>query len=388
MKLIQFNKKKYRKTNKGKNKVIKYNKVNNKVNNSNKLLLNIKYGHKYKNNNKKYVLEQISKLYRDLILLSYISTIINKIYKNKKCNIYNESNNIFKKQYTHFYNLKPLKTNLNKLNKHNKYDRLSKDKIEDIRKQLYLKYVLDEQLRDIILNEMKDKKILEPYYKQNLKFNNLDNNNENELLTYPTNYKPNRGLNKQHKLKKIGLENKILFNLEGGFVEAIGKDLEFKKPEGTEGGPYLMRLTEKGDKPITGDDMKKTIDEIITILSDLRYLDDAKDAYGPTVLLNYFTGNIDDLKSYFKYKFFPKFYSTNPPMIKFGEIFKRWDNIVDVLNVYKNDKKIKKEWAVDKGLKPEDVLKPGFLDKFADKFDSLDQKFQQAKRFKNRQFTL
>jgi hypothetical protein len=188
----------------------------------------------------------------------------------------------------------------------------------------------------------------------------------------------------------LGLENKLIYNLQGGFLglDKAAKELEFNKPENVEGGPYLMRLTEKGDKPITGDDMKKTIEEIIKILEDLRYLDDAKEAYGPTVLLNYFTGNVDDLKSYFKYKFFPKFYSTNPPMIKFGEIFKRWDNIVDILNIYKNDRKIKKEWAVDKGLKSEDVLKPGFLDKFAEKLDSLDQKFQKAKRFKNRQFTL
>lgn len=181
---------------------------------------------------------------------------------------------------------------------------------------------------------------------------------------------------KQYKLKtqtKTKFKN-IDSILKGGVDGNYGND-------NSEGGPYLQRLTKKGNQPITGDDMAKTMEEIITILSDLRYLDDAKDAYGPTVLLNYFMGNEDDLKSFLRYRFLPKFVKVNqfPPKIEFGELYDRWDNIVDLLNVYKNDKRIKNEWAVSKGLKPEDVLKPTFIDKLADKMDAADQKFQKLK---------
>lgn len=169
---------------------------------------------------------------------------------------------------------------------------------------------------------------------------------------------------KQPKFKNI---NSILKGGDDGFND--------------NGGPYLQRLTKKGNLPITGDDISKTMEEIITILSDLRYLDDAKDAYGPTVLLNYFMGNEEDLKNFLRYRFLPKFVKVNqfPPKIEFGELYSRWDNIVDLLNIYKNDKRIKNEWAVSKGLKPEDVLKPTFIDKLADKIDAADLKFQKFK---------
>lgn len=146
-------------------------------------------------------------------------------------------------------------------------------------------------------------------------------------------------------------------------------------------GPYLQRLISKGDQPITGDDMAKTLEEIITILSDLRYLDDAKEAYGPTVLINYFMGNTDDLKSYLRYKLLPNFVQTNtfPPKIEFKKLYDRWDNIVDLLNLYKNDKKIKTEWAVSQGLKSQDALKDNFIDKLAGTIDAADQKFQKYK---------
>ena len=70
-------------------------------------------------------------------------------------------------------------------------------------------------------------------------------------------------------------------------------------------------------------------------------------------------------------------------MINIKKIYERWDNIVDFLNLYKHDKKIKNEWAVSKGLKPEDVLKPTFIDNLADKIDAIDTKYQSFKQKSN-----
>ena len=170
------------------------------------------------------------------------------------------------------------------------------------------------------------------------------------------------------KIKKTKKKDK-LFNLKGG--------------EAGEDGPYLQRLTGKGDEPITGNDVSKTLEEILEILGDIRHLDDFKGAKEPTVLLNYLNGNQESLKSYLRYSYAPKFYSINPPMINIKKIYERWDNIVDVLNLYKHDKKIKNEWAVSKGLKPEDVLKPTFIDNLADKIDAIDTKYQNFKQKTN-----
>ena len=179
----------------------------------------------------------------------------------------------------------------------------------------------------------------------------------------------NQNLNKLKKYVNIKITKKEKYNLKGG--------------ESGEDGPYLQRLTSKGDEPITGNDVSKTLEEILEILGDIRQLDDFKGAKEPTVFLNYLNGNTDSLKSYLRYSYAPKFYSLNPPMINIKKIYERWDNIVDLLNLYKHDKKIKNEWAVSKGLKPEDVLKPTFIDNLADKIDAIDTKYQSFKQKTN-----
>lgn len=145
-------------------------------------------------------------------------------------------------------------------------------------------------------------------------------------------------------------------------------------------GPYLQRLTTKGDEPITGNDMAAVVEEITTLLDDVQYLDDAPNVKGFNALFKFFNGDPAGLKQHLRYSLGPQFYSTFPPAIHFSKIMERWDNIVDLLNAYKNDRKIKLKFAVEKGLQPSDVLQPTFLDKFADKLDTFDQKFQKARQ--------
>lgn len=173
--------------------------------------------------------------------------------------------------------------------------------------------------------------------------------------------------------KKIKHLNKLIEN------SIKGKKSKKLLKGGEVTGPYLQRLTTKGENPITGDDMAKVVEEITTLLDDVQYLDDAPNVKGFNAMFKYFNGDPDGLKQHLRYSLGPQFYSTFPPMINVGKIMERWDNIVDLLNAYKNDKKIKLQFAVEKGLKPDDVLQPTFLDKFADKLDSFDQKFQKAK---------
>lgn len=175
--------------------------------------------------------------------------------------------------------------------------------------------------------------------------------------------KSTKKVNSLNKLIEKSLKIKTKKQLTGGVVR----------------GPYLQRLTTKGSDPITGDDMAKVVEEITTLLDDIQYLDDAPNVKGFNALFKFFNGDVDGLKQHLRYSLGPQFYSSFPPAIHIGKIMERWDNIVDLLNAYKNDKKIKLQFAVEKGLKPADVLKPSFLDKFAEKLDSFDQKFQKVK---------
>ena len=234
---------------------------------------------------------------------------------------------------------------------------------------------IDNHMIEIIIVISKNKnnfvKLFKKYLLKNRKINKKEKMTIEEIYKYNKNnikYKSKKKKISKLKIKKTKKKNK-LFDLKGG--------------EAGEDGPYLQRLTGKGDEAITGNDVSKTLEEILEILGDIRHLDDFKGAREPTVFLNYLNGNQDSLKSYLRYYYAPKFYSLNPPMIHIKKLFERWDNIVDVLNLYKNDKKIKNEWAVSKGLKPEDVLKPTFIDNLADKLDAIDTKYQKFKRRTN-----
>lgn len=210
----------------------------------------------------------------------------------------------------------------------------------------------------------------------------LDNPNSNKThvginldLLYKT-------LNKLYKnantstLSKNSNRNSVsdLTNQEGGVMPA---------------GPYLQRLTTIGDQPITGNDMAKAIEEIITVLNDMQYLqedDGGPNIRGFNVLLNYFNGNTENMKYFLRYYFAPKFYHGTPPFIKFDEIGKRLDNIIDFLNIYKNDKRIKTQFAVETGVKPQSALQETMADKLISKWDKLDQDYNRFNMYRRLQF--
>ncbi len=153
------------------------------------------------------------------------------------------------------------------------------------------------------------------------------------------------------------------------------------------GGPYLQRLTEKGDKPITGYDFAKALDEMMTMMSSLQY---TKDFSGQPLLLSdvtrgldWFRGNDWGLKYYVRNYWARKFYSLYPPSINIGEILSRWDNIVDYLNMYTDDKRIRREYANEMGYPVKETEKDRFLQAFARKYDMADRMFMQARNKTN-----
>ena len=153
-------------------------------------------------------------------------------------------------------------------------------------------------------------------------------------------------------------------------------------------GPYLQRLTTIGDRPITGNDMAKAIDEIVTILNDLQYLqeDGGPVIRGFKVLLNYFNGDKEDMQYFIRYYMAPELFTTFPPSINFDSIGKRLDNIIDFLNIYKNNKRIETEFQVEQGFVPKSKLKDSFFDKTIEKLDNFDQSYHELNRRRKLQF--
>jgi hypothetical protein len=153
------------------------------------------------------------------------------------------------------------------------------------------------------------------------------------------------------------------------------------------GGPYLQRLTEKGDKPITGYDFAKALDEMMTMMSSLQY---TKDFSGRPLFLSdvtrgldWFRGNDWGLKYYVRNYWARNFYSLYPPKINIGEILSRWDNIVDYLNMYTDDKRIRREYANEMGYPVKETEKDRFLQAFARKYDMADRMFMSTRNKMN-----
>jgi hypothetical protein len=162
----------------------------------------------------------------------------------------------------------------------------------------------------------------------------------------------------------------------------LDKPAEQKGGAMMEGGPYLQRLTDKGDQPITGYDFAKALDEILIILSSLQY---TKDMRGPLTLidltrgLEWFRGNDMPLKYYLRYYWAQKFYGIYPPHINVSEIIDRWDNLVDFVNMFTDDKRIRREWANEQGIPVKETEKDRFMQEFARKFDAADRAFMSTR---------
>lgn len=206
---------------------------------------------------------------------------------------------------------------------------------------------------------------------------------------------------KSNKLQ-VDINLDVLYKTLNMFYKKISKKLQAKlnkeiinEPNnnlkaggGQAAGPYLQRLTTIGDQPITGNDMAKAIEEIITVLNDMQYLqeDGGPNIRGFNVLLNYFNGNTENMKYFLRYYFAPKFYTMSPPFLNFDAIGKRLDNIIDYLNIYKNDKRIKNQFEVETGVKPTDALQDTFADKLISKWDKLDQDYNRFNMYRRLQF--
>jgi len=151
------------------------------------------------------------------------------------------------------------------------------------------------------------------------------------------------------------------------------------------GGYYFKNIEEKGDKPITGNDMAILLDEMQEFFSSAQHTDEGAFIKSPNTLLSLFRGDTDAFKNYVIWQILPKYITMIPPFIKWdaiGKIFKdkKYEDIPDYLLAYQSYMRSKDEYLVEKGLKSPDVLKKdlytGFYDKLANSMDQNIMKFQ------------
>ena len=175
------------------------------------------------------------------------------------------------------------------------------------------------------------------------------------------------------------------------------------------GGYYFKRLEEKGDEPITGTDITRLLDEIQGITGSIRYTPEGRNLTTFDVLLGFFRGNEESLTSYLKFFVAPRFYSVFPPRLKYifsrpkpgtgdydqhqkfaggAPLWERYEDIADYLLAYQSHQRAKKQYYVDQGLLPPDVLDPTFMEKLTNKLDIAATQYSQAKMVANKQIIL
>jgi hypothetical protein len=156
--------------------------------------------------------------------------------------------------------------------------------------------------------------------------------------------------------------------------------------EATSGGYYFKNIEEKGDDPITGNDIAKLLDEMQAFFYNAQYTDEGRFVKDPNTLLSMFRGDTDAFKYYVMYTFLPQYVSMYPPFLKWDNISKAFENrkyedLPDYLLAYQTYMRSRDEYLVEKGLKSANVLNKdlytGFFDKLSHALDTNVTKFQQ-----------
>ena len=164
------------------------------------------------------------------------------------------------------------------------------------------------------------------------------------------------------------------------------------------GGFFFKDLEDKGDQPITGNDVVKFLDEIDSFVYNAQWTSEGEFLRHPYTLFNMLRGNVDAFKSYVTWHVLPKYYQLYPPFIKWSGIKEiidnKWEDLPDYLLAYKTYNRLQNEYLVSKGLRSPSEVKgdDNFFTKMANKIDTSIQQFQQVRRkyegLKSGNFTL
>jgi hypothetical protein len=143
-------------------------------------------------------------------------------------------------------------------------------------------------------------------------------------------------------------------------------------PNKYRGGYYLKNLEDKGDDPITGNDVTTLLDEIQAFFANAQYVEEGAFVKDSNTLLSLLRGDTDSFKNYVMYTILPKYYTTFPPFIKWDNVKQalnanKFQDIPDYMAAYQTFMRSRDEYLVSKGLKSPSVLQgdlyTGFFNK-------------------------
>ena len=175
-----------------------------------------------------------------------------------------------------------------------------------------------------------------------------------------------------------------------------GKEGKGKTRSNYQGGFYFKSMEEKGDQPITGNDIAKLLDEMQKFFGNAKYTEEGEFLTKTDTLLSMFRGDVDQFKSYVQWYILPKYYQYSPPFLKWDNIKaaianRKYEDLPDYLLAYQSYLRSRDEYLVEKGVKSPSVLNKGlysgFYDKISRKLDVGIQKYQQIRKLSHGEFT-
>ena len=224
-------------------------------------------------------------------------------------------------------------------------------------------------------HQLKNKKIIDKRYEVD------------DFLQSYTNFKKCVPLRKSFKKRSINKKSIKKKSKKKSIVKANKQKTKSKYKKSIKGGAYLQRLEDLGDKPITGDDLKKSLDEITEILDGLKYTPKGRDIKPFSMFLNLFRGNDYDLNYKIKMEEAPQYFEYMPPSLNIKNIITLIPDLVEYITIYLNHRKKVKEYLVETGqMKPEDIEPNSFevmAQQFQDKKDIFDSKLSNITNPKN-----
>ena len=163
-----------------------------------------------------------------------------------------------------------------------------------------------------------------------------------------------------------------------------------------QGGFYFKNIEDKGDQPITGNDISKLLDEIQQFFYNAKYTEEGQFLTKTDTLLSMFRGDVDQFKGYVQWYILPKYYQYTPPFIKWDNIKaaianRKYEDLPDYLLAYQSYLRSRDEYLVEKGVKSPSILNnsrySGFYDKIAHFMDTNILKYQKLRNFSHGRFT-
>ena len=186
-------------------------------------------------------------------------------------------------------------------------------------------------------------------------------------------------------------ELNIIFNNIYKFTILLNKNKKLQTKTTTyNGGFYFKNIEDKGDEPVTGNDIVRLLDEMQAFFYNAQYTTEGQFVQDPNTLISLLRGDTDAFKGYVNYRFLPKYYQVYPPFIKWEgiqEFFKtkKYEDLPDYLLAYQSYNKLHDEYLVEKGLKDPSVLNKDLYNGFYNKLaNSLDQNIQKLQYYRGK----